>query len=295
MVYVGSEKQRTEKHSGGGKNPRWNATLQFQTRDPILRIEVYDDDFGKDDLLGAGTVNLNQCYQNPNRTENGNSFFIQSTSIFSRTAKVLEELSFLLSIKDPLSRAAGEASSKAVGDKDNSKAAGEASNKAVGDKEASNKEDGEASRVDKVDGDNRVGSKEDGASMVDSRVAGEASKADNKEDGASRVDNKVDGEDKVDSRVDGEETRGAGDYVRMSFRQRYHLLFLNEILSFLISNSAMKSVKLCLKRVRASVWSLSKFTQISTLNKKLLCVDDLAEMKRKPLMRSCPSNFSPIK
>ena len=72
---IGQEKQRSEKHSGGGKNPRWNATLQFQSTDSLMRIQVFDDDIGKDDLMGEGTLNLNQCYQNPNRTENGKFFF----------------------------------------------------------------------------------------------------------------------------------------------------------------------------------------------------------------------------
>ena len=73
---VGQEKQRTQKHSGGGKTPNWTTTLQFQSTDSLMRISVWDDDVGSDDLLGEGTVNLNQCYQNPNRTENGMSLFI---------------------------------------------------------------------------------------------------------------------------------------------------------------------------------------------------------------------------
>lgn len=37
----------------------------------MMKIAVYDDDFGKDDFVGEGTYNLNQLYSNPNRTENG--------------------------------------------------------------------------------------------------------------------------------------------------------------------------------------------------------------------------------
>lgn len=36
----------------------------------MLRVTLYDDDFGKDDLIGEGTLNLNQLYSMPNRTEN---------------------------------------------------------------------------------------------------------------------------------------------------------------------------------------------------------------------------------
>lgn len=49
---IGSEKQRTKAHSGGGKSPQWYDTLQFQNRDSLMRVQVYDDDFGKDDLIG---------------------------------------------------------------------------------------------------------------------------------------------------------------------------------------------------------------------------------------------------
>ena len=79
MVIVGQEKQRTQKHSGGGKSPQWTTTLQFNSHDSMCRVQVFDDDLGKDDLMGEGTINLNQCYQNPNRTENGNRCFTQNT------------------------------------------------------------------------------------------------------------------------------------------------------------------------------------------------------------------------
>ena len=36
-----------------------------------MTVQVYDDDFGKDDFVGEGTVSLSQLYSNPNRTENG--------------------------------------------------------------------------------------------------------------------------------------------------------------------------------------------------------------------------------
>ena len=47
-------------------------TLQFQNgpSDTLMKIQVYDDDFGKDDLIGEGTYNLTQLYSMPNRTEN---------------------------------------------------------------------------------------------------------------------------------------------------------------------------------------------------------------------------------
>jgi Ca2+-dependent lipid-binding protein len=38
--------------------------------DQLLKVQVWDDDTFSDDMIGEGTVNLTQCYQNPNRTEN---------------------------------------------------------------------------------------------------------------------------------------------------------------------------------------------------------------------------------
>jgi Ca2+-dependent lipid-binding protein len=50
----------------------WTDTLQFNSTDSMMRIQVYDEDtFSSDDLIGDGTLNLNQFYQNPMRTENG--------------------------------------------------------------------------------------------------------------------------------------------------------------------------------------------------------------------------------
>jgi hypothetical protein len=43
-------------------------TLVFATGDSLMRVEVFDEDALSDDLIGEGTLNLNQCYQNPNRT-----------------------------------------------------------------------------------------------------------------------------------------------------------------------------------------------------------------------------------
>lgn len=71
IIFVGNERQRSKTHRNGGKSPQWSDTFQFNTNDPILRVQVFDDDtFSQDDLIGEGTLNLNQCYQNPMRTEN---------------------------------------------------------------------------------------------------------------------------------------------------------------------------------------------------------------------------------
>lgn len=49
---IGHEKQRTKTHQGGGKKPFWSDTLRFQSNDNLMKVTLYDDDFGKDDLIG---------------------------------------------------------------------------------------------------------------------------------------------------------------------------------------------------------------------------------------------------
>lgn len=68
ICMIGNEKKRTQTHSGGGKKPQWTDTLVFNSKEQMMKVTVYDDDFGKDDLVGEATVNLNQLYNNPNRT-----------------------------------------------------------------------------------------------------------------------------------------------------------------------------------------------------------------------------------
>jgi hypothetical protein len=50
---IGNEKQRSRTCNGGGKKPTWTDTLQFNTTDTLLRVQVYDEDtFSRDDLIG---------------------------------------------------------------------------------------------------------------------------------------------------------------------------------------------------------------------------------------------------
>jgi hypothetical protein len=54
VCMIGQQKQRTATHSGGGKKPQWQTTLQFQVQqmESVMRVAVFDDDLGKDDLIG---------------------------------------------------------------------------------------------------------------------------------------------------------------------------------------------------------------------------------------------------
>lgn len=49
-------------------NPQWTDTFQFNTTAQQLKVQVWDDDTFSDDMYGEGTVNLGQCFNNPNRT-----------------------------------------------------------------------------------------------------------------------------------------------------------------------------------------------------------------------------------
>lgn len=61
----------------GGKTPHWNDTFYFTvTNDPMLRVEVWDDDTCEDDIVGAGSYNLSQ-YLNQGMDTNSNQSFIQ--------------------------------------------------------------------------------------------------------------------------------------------------------------------------------------------------------------------------
>jgi hypothetical protein len=52
----------------------WSDTFSFNSNDSLLRVQVWDEDNISDDLIGEGTVNLNQLYSMPNRTENCTNF-----------------------------------------------------------------------------------------------------------------------------------------------------------------------------------------------------------------------------
>lgn len=45
----------------GGTNPHWNDTFYLTVQgDPMLRVEVWDNDTCEDDMVGAGSYNLMQ-------------------------------------------------------------------------------------------------------------------------------------------------------------------------------------------------------------------------------------------
>jgi Ca2+-dependent lipid-binding protein len=68
VCIIGQEKQVGQKASGSGTSPQWSDTFVFNSKDQLMRVEVWDKDtFSSDDLIGEGSVNLMQLFMNPNK------------------------------------------------------------------------------------------------------------------------------------------------------------------------------------------------------------------------------------
>ena len=58
-VQIGQKTFRTKTHNNGGKNPSWYDEFEYyRTTEDTLYAYVNDDDVGKDDLVGSGTLDL---------------------------------------------------------------------------------------------------------------------------------------------------------------------------------------------------------------------------------------------
>jgi hypothetical protein len=76
IISIGNQKQKSKVHQGGGKNPQWTDTFQFQAMgNQFMKLELYDRDILKDDFIGQGSFNLTQLYKYPSKTENRIYFF----------------------------------------------------------------------------------------------------------------------------------------------------------------------------------------------------------------------------
>lgn len=71
IIHIGGQKFQTKPHSGAGKKPKWNETFTFNGNANELKVQVYDDDIGKDDYYGEGTLNLNNWMSNPGKSNTG--------------------------------------------------------------------------------------------------------------------------------------------------------------------------------------------------------------------------------
>jgi len=58
-VLIGSEKVKGKTCHGGGKHPTWQDVITVHRKgEPVLYIELKDDDPGKDDIIGVCQINL---------------------------------------------------------------------------------------------------------------------------------------------------------------------------------------------------------------------------------------------
>eukprot|EP00128_Syssomonas_multiformis_P003136 Colp12_sorted_trinity150504_noHs@7421 len=62
---VGSHRQRTVAHIGGGKNPYWNQSFSFSIHEGVFSANVtaYDMDIITDDYIGRADINLQPVFQ----------------------------------------------------------------------------------------------------------------------------------------------------------------------------------------------------------------------------------------
>ena len=71
IIHIGGQKFQTKPHNGAGKKPKWNEAFTFNGNANELKVQVYDDDIGKDDFYGEGTLNLNNWMSNPGKSNTG--------------------------------------------------------------------------------------------------------------------------------------------------------------------------------------------------------------------------------
>ena len=67
------EIKRMSKPVKNNHDPEWNFNTKYVINEntaDVLNLEVYDDDLGKDDLLGTATIELKQVLENHNMPEN---------------------------------------------------------------------------------------------------------------------------------------------------------------------------------------------------------------------------------
>lgn len=69
---------RSSTCQNGSKNPHWNDTFYCTIMgDPVLKVEVWDNDAVEDDMVGQGSYNLAQ-YVNQGMDTTSTSSFTQS-------------------------------------------------------------------------------------------------------------------------------------------------------------------------------------------------------------------------
>ena len=68
---IADKKYRSKVHKKGGKTPSWDDTFEVPLSEKLLmRVEVWDHDFIKDNFLAEGYYNLTQLMNLPGNTQN---------------------------------------------------------------------------------------------------------------------------------------------------------------------------------------------------------------------------------
>ena len=68
---IGQNEFRTDIKKGAGKTPAWNQNFTcFINGEQSMDIAAFDDDAGKDDLIGKDTISLAQVFQQKNVFQN---------------------------------------------------------------------------------------------------------------------------------------------------------------------------------------------------------------------------------
>ena len=88
---MGNQKFQTKPHSGGGKAPKWNESFKFETNGAELKVQAYDDDIGKDDFYGEGTLDLSKWLANPGKVE---SEYVEIFEKKKKTGQVLVQIEY---------------------------------------------------------------------------------------------------------------------------------------------------------------------------------------------------------
>lgn len=65
LIKFGSKEERTDPDDGGGKKPKWTGfTFSFShTEETILILEIWDDDVKNDDIVGQGTIKIEEILE----------------------------------------------------------------------------------------------------------------------------------------------------------------------------------------------------------------------------------------
>lgn len=64
IILIGDQKYQTKAHNGGGTSPKWTEVFTFNGVSNELKVQVYDEDVGKDDFYGEGVLDLNKWMTN---------------------------------------------------------------------------------------------------------------------------------------------------------------------------------------------------------------------------------------